>query len=178
MSDSNPTDEITYAEDEVGIYIPVTFNLTEQNEGHKLHMVLPLEMLWGMARAANNSGMGAIMLIVDASIHIAHEAERQKIPSSTAAVITAWSQIIKIFGGDPESQLGAWIEETPKEEEVLRFTYGLLKRKVIPHQLAAQIASVMRQEQFTPNAWRKKVDRWARRNGLAPVQQRNRGRKE
>ncbi len=179
MTDSADTAEGVQPDNELGIFIPITFNLTGENEGRTLDVTMPLGLLWTMSRAAHASGMGAIMDVVRGTIILAHEAEAQNIPNTTEAVIAAWSQIIKIFASDPQKQERAWREETPKEDEVLRFTYGLLRKKAIPHKLAALIASwILGQESITENAWRKKVDRWADRNNLPAVGIYKRGRSE
>ncbi len=62
------------------------------------------------------------------------------------------------------------------EDLVLSFTYGRLAQKRITWEQAAAFATkeLRSETPFTPDAWRMKVKRWQKRQGLPPVAMRQR----
>jgi hypothetical protein len=78
--------------------------------------------------------------------------------------------------GEVDDALQATTHEwTEERDQLLHFTYVLLRNRFINREHAAAIASKILQQHVTPEGWRKRMERWTHAQGLPPVR-RKRGR--
>ncbi len=158
--------------------LPLSFPLGDKNAGHRFNIDISVWMLFYMYEAIHRDPE-RVTLMIAITLNLANHAKEQQLPDPLQAAMSIWIEMISGFTGN-EKAADLIDKPTPDEEAVLGFTYMLLKVRQITHTEAAATATVLlsAQPKITPNAWRKRVDRWAKRNGLAAVEQRKRGRKE
>ncbi len=157
--------------------LPLSLPLGGKNAGHRFNIDISVWNLFYMYEVIHRDPE-RVTLMIATTLNLANQANEQQLPDPLRAAMSVWMELISGFTGN-ENVADLIDKPTPDEESVLGFTYMLLKSRQITHMEAAATATVLlsAQPKFTSNAWRKRVDRWAKRNGLTAVEQRKRVRK-
>ncbi len=158
--------------------IDFSFQLAGLNKGHKLDVGIGAIALFHMyvaIRQLRAQTMGRVLMITQG---LQEAAKAQGIPSPEIAPAQVWERFLQAFDDTYDPSV-SFQDKPAKEEHVLGFTYALLRARLVNHKTAANLATALmhKQEPISDNAWRKRVDRWAKANGLTAVEQRKRGRK-
>jgi len=158
--------------------ITLRFPLPPPNDG-SLHLEISLENFWRIYEASQVLGLGRTMslILMGATFHKKVIAEQVPDPSAAGdALLTTIAQIIT-ESPSPKDQADLATDLTKdRDKRVLSFTYMLFQHKLInSYDQAAMIASHLLKQEYTEEAWRKRVERWAKAQGLPPVR-RKRGR--
>ncbi len=137
---------------------------------HRPFMRVPIDDFYDITQIFRTIGVGNVQRLIAFvdSIRIL----------LAGAHITNIQDALQGFWQIMESMADAGVdEEETNEDRVLAFTYSLLRTKLMTHAQAAAWASRQLGQDITANAWRKRVDRWAKSNNLVAVEQRKYGRK-
>lgn len=157
----------------------LTLSFPVDAEHERLHVPVPMIALWHVTKALHKLTFEESHMLVQMASAIAQVIHlREDIPPEDRDMLfdATWSRLDALL--NPDVNRITESDSPADEQDVLRFTYHLLRHKRITHKDAARIAgTLLHQTGITPNAWRKRVDRWAKSNNLAPVEQRKHGRK-
>ncbi len=158
----------------------LSFPVDEEHE--RLVVPVPMIALWHVTKALRKLTLEEAHMLVQMASAIANVIHlRKDIPPEDRDLLfdATWQRLDNLLNPDL-NRLGEG-GEPANEEDVLRFTYVLLRYKRITREQAAAIATDLlgKQELINKDAWRFKVDRWADRQNpkLPPVEIRKRGKK-
>ncbi len=156
-----------------GPIIPLAVPLEGSTTRQPFQVGIPSLILWNVYCALHHGGPTAVKGVVDGAFLFAEFAEERDIPDPKSAAMSILERLFIVFIDAPLA-VPASSPRGVDEEDVLQFTYILLRQRIITHQIAAEMAEgLLQRDRITDNAWRKKVDRWTKRKGLPVVGQRN-----
>ncbi len=153
---------------------------------NKAPLVVPVDVptLWLVSKSLHNITLDESLALVRMVLLIgkAMQARPDIVRSEGEEVFkTVWRMLDRMINPDLDREKEATKDEPEKEDDVLRFTYVLLRKKRISRTEAASIATRLlgKEEPINVDAWRSRVDRWAARQDpkLPPVEIRKRGKK-
>ncbi len=138
---------------------------------------ITLEEAWMLFSAVHRLGIKPVLTIMALGAIISHQ-KREDIPKNLADDAVGILHTIQTLP-NPESfedvaEIFNYMPRYGKNtvDRLVSFTYGLLRRKLLTWREAAEFASVILEENTTPDAWRKRVTRWAEDMDLPKVEQR------
>ncbi len=160
-----------------GPTIPVRFILQGPNEGHSYRAELGLGDLFGLYRILNETSIEDALALVNIlrTLNRTIHTQQPPFPNADNALSLSLYHLLDDMNPLTLEKLDEELEEPDKPEEasedqVLGFTYLLLRKKLITYDYAADIASAMLIQTFTPEAWRKRIARYAKAKNLKPVE--------
>ena len=158
--------------------IELTDPLHGANEGHVFRYSIPVFFLWRVYNAINTTNWADLHTVISIAGSMAQRLHNENFPDPGAALTEVWTNLAI---GLSERDLLAVLEEPPKEEQVIGFTYLLLHHRRITRQEAAGLATGLLYKpigEISADAWRLKVDRWVKERGFPPVGIRKRKKKQ
>jgi hypothetical protein len=159
------------------LWATISFEWSDHLEGseeYKEDVRLDLFSLWELTRIVQDLGPTRAMAFAQFAVTIAHLHPNVENPSaSTEEGIKIASAVHWLSGLFIRKR-----EPRDLEDQVIDFTYHLMREKVMSREAAATFASLKLGATST-DAYRKKVDRWVVSNDLPPLgQTKRRSRKE
>lgn len=124
----------------------------------------PLLGLWGWFRAIRRIGAPMAASFVEFGLGLAGQEDVE--PPMHEFIVSLLNAFVEMAEVTADSDDIA--------EHVLGFTYALLRKQDLRPPEAAAFASGILHKPFTTEAWRRRVERWARANNLPQVEQRKR----
>ncbi len=153
---------------------------------NKAPLVVPVDTptLWLVSKALHQITLDESLSIVRMLLLIGKAMQaRPDIPRGEGEEVfkTIWRRLDHMLNPDLDREKEITEDQPEKEDDVLRFSYVLLRKRRITRAEAASIATRLlgREEPINVDAWRSRVDRWAERQKpkLPPVEIRKRGKK-
>ncbi len=144
-----------------------SFSWSDQPEGevkYREDVNLDVFSLWEIARNVQELGPERAKGFAEFMVLIAHlhpDVDNPAMsPTQRAKVLSVIQTLTGLFSRKWES--------SDLESQVIDFTYQLMRKKMMSRTLAAQFASIKLRKHYTPDAWRLKVDRWAKNVAKLP----------
>ncbi len=138
----------------------------------KVPIQLPIDVFWDISEAIGKMGpdqagrFAHFIVTVSRAGLITQNLSPFPLPQEQIVIEQVIADLAKVYTAKYETL----------EDRVLAFTHWYL-RQGMKHDVAAQFASAKLGKQYSGDAWRKKVLRWAKPRGLGKVEQRKRTKK-
>ncbi len=126
---------------------------------------IPFWLLWSVSETIHEIGLDRVYLLIAFADKLREHLQITNIPDQSQAFTGAMTAIANMLDLPPTSK------DTPKDR-ALALTYHLLRSRSISHARAAEIASQLLGAEFSTEAWRRRVERWARKHNLPKVEKR------
>ncbi len=144
--------------------VSLSVPLPGPNKGHSFTFDADGYALFHVYSILQRISLSNLLMLTNIMGRVKDEVRQENYPDPDAAFADVFMALGLAF---KEDSIRTFLEGRPQqtEEDVVGFTYELLRARMITRAQAAAIASALLKPSIDKDAWRKKVDRWAVTNG-------------